>query len=242
MNKIAKENILVIGGGTGMGKAVAIKLSQEGFNVAISGRRAEKLRETVDKSELKIKSHTVDVVDRISVAQLFTWFEKNIGKLDILINAAGINTANRTIENLDPNQWDNLVQTNLTGAYNCVREGLEKMRPQKSGLIILINSVAGKRAIPLAGVAYNASKFGMSALGISVGEEERENGIRITNIYPGEVNTPILEQRTNPPSTEYRESILQPNDIAEVVSTIVKLPARANIPELVIKPSKQSFV
>ncbi len=242
MNKIAKENILVIGGGTGMGKAVAIKLSQEGFNVAISGRRAEKLRETVDNSELKIKSHTVDVVDRISVAQLFTWFEKNIGKLDILINAAGINTANRTIENLDPNQWDNLIQTNLTGAYNCVREGLEKMRPQKSGLIILINSVAGKRAIPLAGVAYNASKFGMSALGISVGEEERENGIRITNIYPGEVNTPILEQRTNPPSTEYRESILQPNDIAEVVSTIVKLPARANIPELVIKPSKQSFV
>ncbi len=242
MNKIAEENILVIGGGTGMGKAVAIKLSQDGFNVAISGRRAEKLRETVDKSELKIKSHTVDVVDRISVAQLFTWFEKNIGKLDILINAAGINTANRTIENLDPNQWDNLVQTNLTGAYNCVREGLEKMRPQKSGLIILINSVAGKRAIPLAGVAYNASKFGMSALGISVGEEERENGIRITNIYPGEVNTPILEQRTNPPSTEYREKILQPNDIAEVVSTIVKLPARANIPELVIKPSKQSFV
>lgn len=242
MNKIAEENILVIGGGTGMGKAVAIKLSQEGFNVAISGRREEKLRETVDKSELKIKSHTVDVVDRISVAQLFTWFEKNIGKLDILINAAGINTANRTIENLDPNQWDNLVQTNLTGAYNCVREGLEKMRPQKNGLIILINSVAGKRAIPLAGVAYNASKFGMSALGVSVGEEERENGIRITNIYPGEVNTPILEQRTNPPSTEYRESILQPNDIAEVVSTIVKLPARANIPELVIKPSKQSFV
>ena len=113
MNKIAEENILVIAGGTGMGKAVAIKLSQEGFNVAISGRRSEKLRDIVDKSALKIKSNTVDVVDRISVAQLFTWFEKNIGKLDILINAAGINTANRTIENLDPNQWDNLVQRNM---------------------------------------------------------------------------------------------------------------------------------
>ena len=96
--------------------------------------------------------------------------------------------------------------------------------------------------MPLAGVAYNASKFGMSALGISVGEEERENGIRITNIYPGEVNTAILDERLVPPTPEHRASILQPEDIAEVVSTVVNLPARAHVPELVIKPSKQSFV
>ena len=146
------------------------------------------------------------------------------------------------MEELDPEEWDRVIKINLTGAYNCMKEALDRMRPRKSGLIILINSVAGRRAIPLAGVAYNASKFGMSALGISVGEEERENGIRITNIYPGEVNTPILEERNVPPTQEHRASILQPEDIADVVSTVVHLPERAHVPELVIKPSRQSFV
>jgi NADP-dependent 3-hydroxy acid dehydrogenase YdfG len=143
---------------------------------------------------------------------------------------------------LEPEEWDKVININLTGAYNCVKEALERMRPRKDGLVIFINSVAGRRAVPLAGVAYNASKFGMSALGISVGEEERENGIRITNIYPGEVNTAILDERLVPPTPEHRASILQPEDIAEVVSTVVNLPARAHVPELVIKPSKQSFV
>jgi NADP-dependent 3-hydroxy acid dehydrogenase YdfG len=243
MNKsITPKNILVIGGGTGMGRAIALQLCEEGNRVAIAGRREGKLTEVAETSLDNIKVNPVDVTDRVSVANLFLWFDQNIGKLDVLINAAGVNTANRTIQDLDPSEWDKLIQINLTGAYNCMREALKKMRPTQSGLIISINSVAGKRAIPLAGVAYNASKFGMSALGVSVGEEERENGIRITNIYPGEVNTPILDERLNPPTPEHRESILQPSDMADVVSTVVKLPARAHVPELVIKPSRQSFV
>lgn len=239
---ISVKKILVIGGGTGMGRDIALKLKDEGAEVAISGRRVEKISEVSELSDSKIKFHPVDVTDRTSVATLFTWFKQNVGKLDVLINAAGVNIANRTIKNLDPHEWDKLIQINLTGAYNCMREALNQMRINKSGLIISINSVAGKRAIPLAGVAYNASKFGMSALGVSVGEEERENGIRVTNIYPGEVNTPILDERLNPPSAEHRESILQPSDIAEVVATVVRLPERAHVPELVIKPSQQSFV
>jgi NADP-dependent 3-hydroxy acid dehydrogenase YdfG len=116
------------------------------------------------------------------------------------------------------------------------------MRLQKQGLIILLNSVAGRRSVPLAGIGYNASKFGMSGLGVGVAEEEKENGIRITNIYPGEVNTPILDNRKIPPTQDHRESILQPEDIASVVMHICGLPERAHIPEIVIKPVKQSFV
>jgi len=239
---ILVKNILVIGGGTGMGKDIALRLKDEGAVVAVSGRRIEKISEVAEASHNKIKFHPVDVTDRKSVSSLFTWFKQNVGKLDVLINAAGVNIANRTIKDLNPDEWDKLIQINLTGAYNCMREALNQMRIHKSGLIISINSVAGKRAIPLAGVAYNASKFGMSALGVSVGEEERENGIRVTNIYPGEVNTPILDERLKPPSAEHRESILQPSDIAEVVATVVRLPERAHVPELVIKPSQQSFV
>ena len=236
------KNVLVIGGGTGMGKAIALQLCKDGANLAVAGRREEKLTEVVIKSDQKIKSHIVDVTDRASVSNLFTWFEDKMGELDILVHAAGINIANRAMEQLEPDEWDKVIQINLTGAYNCLQATLLKMRPRKSGLVILINSVAGRRSVPLAGVAYNSSKFGMSALGMGVGEEERENGIRITNIYPGEVNTPILDERVNPPTPEHRESILQPDDIAQVVSTVAKLPARAHVPELVIKPSKQSFV
>ena len=236
------KNVLVIGGGTGMGKAIALQLCKDGANLAVAGRREEKLTEVVIESDQKIKSHIVDVTDRASVSNLFTWFEDKMGELDILVHAAGINIANRAMEQLEPDEWDKVIQINLTGAYNCLQATLLKMRPRKSGLVILINSVAGRRSVPLAGVAYNSSKFGMSALGMGVGEEERENGIRITNIYPGEVNTPILDERVNPPTPEHRESMLQPDDIAQVVSTVAKLPARAHVPELVIKPSKQSFV
>lgn len=239
---IPLKNILVIGGGTGMGRAIALRMKDEGAVVAVAGRRIKKISEVAKKSQNDIRIHPVDVTDRTSVATLFLWFKQNIGRLDVLINAAGVNIANRTIQKLDPDEWDKLIQINLTGAYNCMREALNQMRPNKSGLIISINSVAGKRAIPLAGVAYNASKFGMSALGVSVGEEERDNGIRVTNIYPGEVNTAILDERINPPSAEYRKSILQTSDIAEVVATVVRLPERAHVPELVIKPCQQSFV
>ena len=236
------NNILVIGGGSGMGREIALTLSKQGHRIGIAGRREDKLHEVSTGSGEKIKTCSVDVTDRNSVSELVSWFDQEMGDLDILINAAGINIAKRTMLQLEPEEWDKVININLTGAYNCVKEALDRMRPRKDGLVIFINSVAGRRAVPLAGVAYNASKFGMSALGISGGGEERENGIRITNIYPGEVNTAILDERLVPPTPEHRASILQPEDIAEVVSTVVNLPARAHVPELVIKPSKQSFV
>jgi NADP-dependent 3-hydroxy acid dehydrogenase YdfG len=143
---------------------------------------------------------------------------------------------------LVPEDWDRLIDTNLTGSYNILRPTLMRMRKQKKGLVILINSVAGKRATPLAGIAYNCSKFGMTALGIGVGEEEKENGIRITNIYPGEVNTDILDQRKVPPDQFHRSSILQPEDIATIIVNLVQLPEHVHIPELVVKPTSQSFI
>ena len=185
------KNVLIVGGGTGMGKAIALKLSSNGDNVAISGRRQDKLNDVAAICQKTIVWHPVDVTDRKSVRSLFSWFGEHVGELDVLINAAGINVANRSMEKLDPEEWDQLIQINLTGAYNCLKEALNIMRPRNSGLVILINSVAGRRAVPLAGVGYNASKFGMSALGVSVAEEERENGIRITNIYPGKSILPF---------------------------------------------------
>ncbi len=116
-----------------------------------------------------------------------------------------------------PEQWDQMMAINATGAYNCMHAVLPQMRERHDGLIMNISSIAGKRAANLGGIAYCASKFAMTALGTAVGLEEANNGIRVTNIYPGEVETPILEQRPEPVSQERRAAMLQPEDVAACV-------------------------
>ena len=241
---VENKNILLIGGGTGMGRSIALALAESGAKVAISGRRMEMLKSTADKLEndQAIFCKQADVTNRQSLESLFEWFDKTVGNLDCLIHAAGINVALRSMQELSPEDWDKLIEINLTGSYNVLRLALDRMRPNKRGQIILVNSVAGRRSVPLGGIGYNASKFGLTGLGVGLAEEEKDNGIRITNLYPGEVNTPILENRKTPPTQEHRHSILQPEDIASVVLHICSLPDRVHVPELVIKPARQSFI
>ena len=241
---VENKNILLIGGGTGMGRSIALALAESGAKVAISGRRMEMLKSTADKLEndQAIFCKQADVTNRQSLESLFEWFDKTVGNLDCLIHAAGINVALRSMQELSPEDWDKLIEINLTGSYNVLRLALDRMRPNKRGQIILVNSVAGRRSVPLGGIGYNASKFGLTGLGVGLAEEEKDNGIRITNLYPGEVNTPILENRKTPPTQEHRDSILQPEDIASVVLHICSLPDRVHVPELVIKPARQSFI
>ena len=238
------KNVLLIGGGSGIGEAAALLLAKHGARVVIAGRRIENLKSTISKSDVpgNISAIEADVTVRSSLDELFTRFDNEIGALDFLVHAAGINIAMRSMQELEPEEWDRLIQINLTGSYNVMRLTLDRMRPRKKGLVILINSVAGRRSVPLGGIGYNASKFGLSGLGMGVAEEEKENGIRVSNIYPGEVNTPILDNRKEPPNQEHRESILQPKDLASVILQLCQLPDRVHIPDLVIKPAKQSFV
>jgi NADP-dependent 3-hydroxy acid dehydrogenase YdfG len=119
---------------------------------------------------------------------------------------------------------------------------LPQMRRRRDGLIINVSSIAGKRALALGGIAYCASKFAMTGLGVAVGNEDAEHGIRVTNIYPGEVNTPILENRPEPVSDERKAAMLQPEDVAALAVTIACLPPRAHVPELIIKPRLQAYV
>src|SRR5207253_2505160 len=128
------------------------------------------------------------------------------------------------------------------GAFYSIHAVLPQMLARKDGVIININSVAGKRATPLGGVAYAASKFGMTALGIGLGAEEKDSGIRVTNIYPGEVDTPILEHRPQPVTEEHRRRILKPEDVAGAVLFVAMQPPHVHIPELVIKPAFQIYV
>ncbi|MGE3316964.1 MAG: SDR family oxidoreductase [Planctomycetaceae bacterium] len=240
---LSGKTVLVTGGGTGIGAACALYLAREGCRVAIAGRRDDKLRETAaqHKGPNAILTHTVDVADRSSVTELIDWATRELGRIDILINSSGTNIPKRAMAELNPDDWDKLIAINATGAYNCLWAIFPQMRERRDGLVINIVSTAGIRAGLLGGVAYNASKFAMSALGITVAQEVKDQNIRVTNLYPGEVDTPILENRPVPVTPEHRARILQPEDVAEAVVMIAKLPARAHVSEITIKPTSQAY-
>lgn len=237
------QTALVTGGGTGIGLGIALALADAGCRVAIVGRRLEPLQAAAAAYQGKppLIFQTADVGDPASVERLIAWAAKELGPLDILVNSAGVNIIRRKMAELSIEDWDKLMQINAHGAYYCMRAVLPQMRERRSGLIVNISSIAGKRASTLGGVAYSASKFAMAALGMTAALEEGMNGIRITNVYPGEVDTPILEMRPEPVSAEHRARILQPSDVGAAVVMVAELPPRAHVPELIIKPTSQAY-
>ena len=242
--KLHGKTALVTGGGTGIGWGIARALAAAGCQVAIAGRREQPLREASAEwqGQPTVLCHTVDVTNRDSVRELFDWTNEQLGRIDILVNSAGTNIKNRTMSEMTPEQWDEVMAINATGVYNCMYAVLPQMRARRDGLIVNITSISGKRASALGGVAYCASKFAASALSTAVWNEEVANGIRITNVYPGEVNTPILEKRPQPVSKERKSKMLLPEDIGEMVVAVACLPPRAHVAELVIKPTAHEYV
>jgi len=241
--KLQGKTALVAGGGTGIGWGIAKALASAGCRVAISGRREDKLRAAVQNhpTDPPMLYRAADVADRNSVQELVRWADAQLGRIDILVNSAGINIKTRTMAEMTPEQWDHVLQVNATGAYNCMHAVLPQMRRRSDGLIINVSSISGLRASALGGVAYSASKFAMAALGTAVANEVGASGIRVTTVYPGEVNTPILEHRPQPVTEEHKAAILQPEDFGDIIVAIAALPRHAHVSDIIIKPTHQQF-
>ncbi|MCB0128282.1 MAG: SDR family oxidoreductase, partial [Caldilineaceae bacterium] len=189
--------VLITGGGTGIGKAIAESFAAAGAKVTITGRREAKLREVADAlaPTAPIRYHAADVADRDQVAALVQRINDEDGPIDILVNNAGMNVLARRIHELQPADWERMLQVNATGVFNTIHAVLPQMRERKDGLLITVSSIAGVRASVLAGAGYSASKHAVNALMTVIALEEKDNGIRATSINPGEVNTPILDER-----------------------------------------------
>lgn len=240
MPGVSGKAVLITGGGSGVGRAAARLFAEAGARVAIAGRDEGKLKQTAEgQSGIVVKA--ADVTDPRSVADLVKTATNQLGRIDILVNNAGTNIKARKMRELSVESWDRLVRTNLDGAFFCIREVLPQMIARKDGVIVNVNSISGKRAYPLAGAGYAAGKFGLHALAGCLASEELESNIRVSSIYPGEIDTPILEERPTPVTAEQRARILKPEDVAAAILWVAGLPPHVSVPELIIKPTAQQY-
>jgi len=160
----------------------------------------------------------------------------SLGEVEVLVNAAGTNAPNRALEVLSLEDYHDMIDANMNGAYYCVQAFLPGMRSRGSGTIVNVVSDAGKQASPKAGPAYVMSKFGLAGLTQAINAEERARGVRASALFPGDIDTPLLGKRPVVPDAVARSRMMQPEDIAACVLFCVNLPPRVIIEEILVRP------
>jgi len=233
------KTAVVTGGGSGVGRAIALKLAAQGWRVIILGRRAEALNETTQLAGVhasRIAHHVCDIGDASAVADMGKRVLSEHSEVHLLVNAAGTNAPRRALEVLSPEDYHAMIATNLNGPYYCVQAFLPPMRARKSGLIVNIVSDAAKQASAKAGPAYVMSKFGLVGLTQSINAEERPNGIRACAILPGDIDTPLLDKRPAPPDATARAKMLRAEDVADCALFCINLPEHVVVEEMLVRP------
>lgn len=233
------KNAVVTGAGSGVGQATALALVKQGWRVAVIGRRAEALAETVKLAGdlgKQILSVPCDIGNADAVAAMGKRVLQEFGDVEVLVNSAGTNAPKRALEVLSLEDYHGMMDANLNGAYYCVQAFLPNMRTRGSGTIVNVVSDAGKQASPKAGPAYVMSKFGMAGLTQSINAEERGRGVRACAIFPGDIDTPLLNKRPVVPDADARARMMQPEDIADCVLHCINLPSRVVVEEMLVRP------
>lgn len=234
-----KKTAVITGAGSGVGQAVALALAKENWRVVLIGRRREPLQSTIKqagKRRANLIAFPCDISSATEVEKMGKLVLKQFKAVDVLVNAAGTNAPKRSLRELSLKDYHRLLDTNLNGAYYCTQAFLPGMRAQQAGTIVNIVSDAAKQASAKAGPAYVMSKFGLAGLTQSINAEERANGIRACAIFPGDIDTPLLNLRPTPPPPEARQGMLRPEDIATCVLLAINLPARAIVEEILVRP------
>jgi len=238
MPQLAGKIAWVTGAGSGIGEAAALALAEEGATIILTGRTASKL-ESVAQRIPQGGAHVVpaDLTDKTQVAKVGDYIREKFNRLDILVNNAGVNIVNRHWDKLTPEGIDTLIQGNLVGALYCVTVALPFMRAQQDGVIIHTASMAGRFIGGVSGPIYVTAKHGIVAMSHGLNMQECINGIRSTVFLPGEVATPILDQRPNPVGSEIRAKMVQPADCGDLIRYIACLPRHVVMNEVHLAPT-----
>ena len=230
------KRALVTGASKGIGLAIARAFAENGANVVICGRQQTSLDNAVEElrktAKGKVNGYAADVSRSADVARLFEFADKELGGLDILVNNAGVGIFHSAAE-MTVEEWDQVIGINLSGAFYCTREALARFEQARGGRIVNISSLAGKN--PFAGgSAYNASKFGLNALSEATMLDHRHDGVAVTYIMPGSVATHFSGE-AGQRGADWK---IAPEDIAEIVLGVIRLPKRTLVSRIEVRPSR----
>src|SRR3712207_4646518 len=207
---LSGKTALVIGASSGIGLAVTNLFAEAGARVHAAARRREAIEEGAGGRS--VVARALDISEKEAVWRFIEEVGEENG-IDVLVVAAGMNFPERRLEQLTAESWDAMISVNLSGAFYAIRAALPFLRASR-GIVILISSVSGSWP-DMSGPAYQASKAGMTELAHAAGFEEHGRGVRFCAVLPGIVDTPILDNRPEPPPKEVRERSLKPEDIAQ---------------------------
>ena len=230
----------ITGAGSGIGAGTALAYGAAGMRLVLSGRREAELQQVA--AEVAARGGTarvapLDVTDADSVQAVADSIQQHEGRLDVLVNSAGMNVPKRNWKYLERKGWDEVLRIDLDGTFYCCHAVLPMMRAQGGGLIVNVSSWAGRHVSAMTGPAYSAAKFGVNAMTESLNVEEGIHGIRATAVCPGEVSTPILDKRPVPVSAADRARMVQADDCGELMLFLARMPVHVCINDLTISPT-----
>ena len=227
---------VVTGGSKGIGLAIARDLARAGAGVVISARNEDEVRDAAEAlardTGARVVSVRCDVRDHAQVREMMRTCERELGGLDVLVNNAGVGGF-APVDEMPPEQWDQIIETNLSGVFYCCHEGVPLLKKRGGGWIINVASLAGKNAFA-GGAAYNASKFGLVGFSEALMMDVRGDGIRVNYIMPGSVNTHFGDKE---PSAA-NDWMIQPEDIAQIVMDLLAFPGRTLPSRVEVRPSQ----
>lgn len=237
---LAGQVAVITGAGRGIGAAIARSLATLGAATALCGRKMEALASTAKAIRQagggaggRTEEIPCDVTDLASVEAAARKIESEFGRVDVLVNNAGIGGFGGPLHQLAPDAWDEILNTNLRGVYYAIHAFAPMMIRAHSGQIINISSLSGKNALPN-GAAYAASKWGLNGLSYSVAEELRVHNIRVSVICPGSTNTDLSPHDGKDPA-----KMLQPEDVAHTVAMLVTQSPQSFVSEILLRPTQK---
>jgi len=245
-----KKVALVTGGGSGIGRAAAIALAREGYDVVVVGRRLERLQESVAlaaRENLRLIAMPADVINPASVQSLFAALKARFGRLDVLFNNAGTSAPAIPIEDLSVEQWSAVVETNLTGAFLCTQQAIKLMKTQdpRGGRIINNGSISAHAPRPNS-APYTATKHGMTGLTKSTSLDGRQYDIACGQIDIGNAATEMTEPMTSgvmqASGTIEVEPRIDVEQVARAVVFMASLPLDANVLFMTVMATKMPFI
>ena len=231
---------IITGAGTGIGKVAAVMFAEAGSDLVLAGRRQAPLDEVAELARehgVEVEVRPTDLENGDAAADLGKWSLGRFGKVDILVNNAGHSSRVRSLRYVGPEEWDSVFKVNVEGVYRLTQSVLANMIDRGTGTVITVSSMAALNPGLLGGAPYSAAKAASLNMIRGMNTELAKFGVRACAIMPGEVDTPILENRPRPPDADDRSTMMQAEDIAQAIFLCAAMPQRTIVEQVVMMPT-----